>query len=718
MSISVMHKPAILIGTGSNVPMPNDPETYKYLTDGFSSFVVPSDIGTIDNLRRNAFCSLNTLKTLDFNNVENITSGCCYADRNLESVIAHKAYRIGSNAFGENIKLSNFDASKILFVGDNAFSACRKLSNIDFLSNALALGGWLFSSCSSLTSATVSPFTEFSGGAIFRSCYNLETAELKGYYYPSRDYVFYSCINLKTVTLNGIMYGLGREVFCGCFNLSSIINDFYIVHGLSSSAFGACHALTSLFIPFVSSISENAFKNCHGLKEITASPSYIRLGAFSSCSSLESIYLLICSVPNISNPLSVFAGTPIVDSSYLGYFGSIFVPSSWVASYKAATNWALISDRITSLPASFDSRFVYAYEFYKRSDLTDIPSDKKDAEYICRVAFSGCSNITNVEMSNVKMIDGDAFFGCSRISSFSFPNCHYIEQAFYGTSNLQQLYAPNLTIAWNIFGGITGISSMVAPNLKYASLGAQKTISVFDFSEAIYFSCSASRATTLNVPKAKRVAFASHLMSSIYLPEAQIVWQLTGSNLQYADLPKAVVLNGTFNSCYSLVSVYMPEVKEINNLTFRNCKLLSEIDVDGVYYIGSSVFEGCIGISKISLKKAESLGSNAFFGCSNLRKILTRNLINLSTDSPSQIFANCNSLESVYLLKNNVCVLYHTNIFDNTPMVNSEYLGHYGSIYVPASLVSLYQTNSSWSHFRDRFVGLTDQEIDDVINNW
>ena len=41
--------------------------------------------------------------------------------------------------------------------------------------------------------------------------------------------------------------------------------------------------------------------------------------------------------------------TPMQSSSYLGYFGSIYVPASYVQSYKRAQGWSYYSSRITSI---------------------------------------------------------------------------------------------------------------------------------------------------------------------------------------------------------------------------------------------------------------------------------------------------------------------------------------------------------------------------------
>jgi hypothetical protein len=52
------------------------------------------------------------------------------------------------------------------------------------------------------------------------------------------------------------------------------------------------------------------------------------------------------------------------------------------------------------------------------------------------------------------------------------------------------------------------------------------------------------------------------------------------------------------------------------------------------------------------------------------------------------------------------------NVFNSTPISNySASAGRFGSIYVPASLLTEYQTASRWSYFSSRFVTLTDEEL-------
>lgn len=89
----------------------------------------------------------------------------------------------------------------------------------------------------------------------------------------------------------------------------------------------SCPKLTDLYMP-------NAISN------------YSYFLNVSSCTSLSAIIFTKYISSIYTNYLY---RTPIQSSSYLGYFGSIYVPASYVQSYKRAQGWSYYSSRITSI---------------------------------------------------------------------------------------------------------------------------------------------------------------------------------------------------------------------------------------------------------------------------------------------------------------------------------------------------------------------------------
>jgi hypothetical protein len=73
----------------------------------------------------------------------------------------------------------------------------------------------------------------------------------------------------------------------------------------------------------------------------------------------------------------------------------------------------------------------------------------------------------------------------------------------------------------------------------------------------------------------------------------------------------------------------------------------------------------------------------------------------------SNAFKECYNLTSLYLTNSVVCTLNNSNAFSSTPIDGySASTGTYGSIYVPASLLTAYQSATNWTYFSSRFVGI------------
>lgn len=105
-------------------------------------------------------------------------------------------------------------------------------------------------------------------------------------------------------------------------------------------AFQNCSALATASFPACTSIGVSAFGFCQPLS--TASfPVCTSIGnyAFRACYNLLSLYLTGSSLCSLAN-VNAFTSTPISDytTSTGGVYGSIYVPASLLASYKAATN--------------------------------------------------------------------------------------------------------------------------------------------------------------------------------------------------------------------------------------------------------------------------------------------------------------------------------------------------------------------------------------------
>ena len=157
------------------------------------------------------------------------------------------------------------------------------------------------------------------------------------------DVVTGSIIN-RTVTeyLDNYVTKIGKYAFCQCVNLSKV--DCPNVSEISDYAFSSCTSLTSVSFPVATNIREYAFYGCSSLTSVSfPAATTIEYSAFAYCSSLTTVILAGSSVCYLrdTNALSY---TPIASGT-----GYIYVPSSLVASYQAATNWSYFSAQISAI---------------------------------------------------------------------------------------------------------------------------------------------------------------------------------------------------------------------------------------------------------------------------------------------------------------------------------------------------------------------------------
>ena len=123
------------------------------------------------------------------------------------------------------------------------------------------------------------------------------------------------------------------------------------------------------------------------------------------------------------------------------------------------------------------------------------------------------------------------------------------------------------------------------------------------------------------------------------------------------------------------------------------------------------MFKYAENLSDVDVKYVDTVFSRAFEGCS----VLTDIYLPVCRKLSSYAFSGCNKLSALILKYTSIVSIYNMDVLSNTPFVYSSYTGQYGSIYVPASLVSYYKKSTTWSYFSSRITSITDlpQELKD-----
>ena len=291
---------------------------------------------------------------------------------NLTEIDFPECERLDQYAFG-GTGISSFNLPKVEIISTSAFANCPisgTLSDTN-LPNIKRLDGF---NGTLLESVEFLHLSSLSGYGTFASCYNLTTVNLPECSFLG-SYIFSSCINLENINIPHLQKVYGSP-FMGCDKLTTLsfselttvdnygFGDMYALQSidlpvctlLNSGAFRNDSVLTTVNIPNCEQIGSYAFYSCSSLKTLSFPKcEYIEgIYTFYSCRMLESLYLLTSKVPTLKEDdmygtVNAFDYTPITDSSYLGYYGSIYVRASLAEAFKTASNWSDFADRIVGL---------------------------------------------------------------------------------------------------------------------------------------------------------------------------------------------------------------------------------------------------------------------------------------------------------------------------------------------------------------------------------
>ena len=215
-----------------------------------------------------------------------------------------------------------YENSTASTVGSYAFYGCTSLTEVSFPA-CTTIGNFAFYSCPSLTTVSFPTCTIIRSNA-FRNCTGLTTAN------------FPACTSINT------------WAFDNCSNLTTV--SFPACTFIDQQAFKSCTSLTTASFPTCTSIGALAFIGCTGLTTVSLPAcTIIDLSAFASCYRLLSLYLTGSSVVTLVG-INAFSSTPIGGyTEYTGgVYGSIYVPSSMLASYKNYQTWKPLSSRIVA----------------------------------------------------------------------------------------------------------------------------------------------------------------------------------------------------------------------------------------------------------------------------------------------------------------------------------------------------------------------------------
>lgn len=547
---------------------------------------------------------------------------------------------LGNSVFRDCTSLATVELeSGITNIPTSFFAGCTSLTEIDIPHSVTTISSRAFDKCTGLERVDVGANTETVQTRVFSECSNLKEVKFGNKLTSIGDGVFYGCSSLATIHIPESLTSIGTSVFVGCDNLTSFT-------GKGATSDGRGLVLASRFMAFapkgitdytvpsnVSSIANDAFRECKELKNISISNSVTSVGqyAFSGCPNLVSTSIgknvvtigtrAFAACPNIASVYCLPTITPMLESNvFLSNAADrkIYVPEQAVAKYQSATDWSSYKDSIEG------ANFLLGED-----DTPALPIPDSNAMWYS----SSDGNI-------VKPYDTSKF-GVSVISNT------YSEERNMGIIK----FSGNLTtIGDNAFRGATTLTSVSLPETvttigDYAFYGCGLTeitipAKCWGIGDYAFYGCSAMTKVDLgDVKIIGSYAFKDCSLTSVYIPEHAEsfgVLPFKCSTLQEFTGPN---IKGDGRSLYL--------GRALVQLADASCKGMKSYTVPSdVLTICEGAFQGYSNLRNVTISEGvQNIQANAFDGCSNLTKVILPSTLSLICN---RAFANCSSLKSLY----------------------------------------------------------------------
>ncbi len=548
--------------------------------------------------------------------VTSIGESAFYWCTNLTSVTIPKSVtKIGENAFYECSSLTSIEIpNSVTSIGESAFNNCSDLTSIEIPNSVTSIDKDVFENCGSLTSIEIPNSVISIGESAFHWCTNLTSVTIPKSVTSIVHSAFEGCTSLTNIIVdsgnsvydsregcNAIIETESNTLFWGCQN--TIIPSS--VTSIGEGAFYECSSLTSLEIPnSVTSIGKFAFYECSSLTSLEIPNSVTSIGkfAFYECSSLTSL-----EIPNsvtsigehtfyeCSSLTSIEIPNSVTDIGKFAFYEcssltSIEIPNS-VTSIAGSAFSGCSSLTSIEIPNSVTS--IAGSAFSGCSSLTSIIVDSGNGVYDSR---EGCNAIIETESntliwgcqntiipSNVTSIGEYAFSGCSNLTSIEIPNSvtHIGSSAFSYCSSLTSIVIPNSVtgIVGAVFQNCSSLTSIVIPN------------SVTDITIFAFWGCNSL--TNIIVDSGNSVYDSREGCNAIIKTQSNTLF----IGCQNTVIPSSVTSIGAyaFFGCSNLTSIEIPNsVTSIGDLAFNWCTGLTAITIPGsVTIIGKSAFNNC-----------------------------------------------------------------------------------------------------------------------------
>lgn len=312
-----------------------------------------------------------------------------YIGKEKVAIVPEGVEEIESSAFWDNQYIKEVVLPQSLTnMGGDTFYYCKNLRKINIPKNVVIMGNNPFAGCPHIVIQNESPHFILENGVLFTADrQTLIYCSVQGneteYVIPEGvrvigKHAFYCCDRFKKITLPCSLEKMENNPFSGCSKLSLVnnskayyIQDDVIYNGFKTAVVGTLNIIKAKRLEIldgVKSINRNSFWNCKGIETIIFPESLEDIGY-----------------------------NPFVDCSNIHF-------------ESKSTNFKVIDGVLYNK----DGSKIICYPSWKANGIVHIPDSVITLE---RGAFSGCRNMTGIELHNVNIINKSCFTNCISLES-------------------------------------------------------------------------------------------------------------------------------------------------------------------------------------------------------------------------------------------------------------------------------------------------------------
>lgn len=344
--------------------------------------------------------------------------------------------------------------TNVTAVPDNTIRGITALTHLYFMSDSINLQGNCVRACKALVEVYLPSTVTFTNGYQFTDCSALTTVKCEGGLKTLSNYLFNGCSKLTDVDLSDTITTYPSNTLSYCSSLSITI-DLANATKIDTKAFQSSSKLVFINANNLSSVGQDAFRDCPGITSVKFASNLSGIGNFAFQGT--KVNSVTFTGGNYTIGSQAFYGLSGI-SCALDLTGCTSIGSKAFNGCSGIT--AITAPNVTSIgDYAFDSCSQMT-TFTSTSVLTSVGQN----------AFSGCTNLTGTfDFSVMKTIKSNAFSNCPNLETGDVVLTNATNLGggiFNGNKKLTSLVIPEgiTSVEGSICSGCTNLKSVKIPS--------------------------------------------------------------------------------------------------------------------------------------------------------------------------------------------------------------------------------------------------------------